>query len=167
MDEQTETDASGNVNNVFNGEFSISLFLYSSCPHPRMTRSGLALVPERSEVPAPASTDAVLPVPESVSTVSGDISSSEPATTTSLPQSTESQSTTASAQQKASDLVGQAQQQASETAGQGQQKSSESEQAANQNDEEVVPQVQESLSNAAQTTKENALPAGKLFFCKF
>ncbi|GAA5976231.1 hypothetical protein JCM5350_001389 [Sporobolomyces pararoseus] len=134
MDEQTETDASGNVNNVFN-------------------------VPERSEVPAPASTDAVLPVPESVSTVSGDISSSEPATTTSLPQSTESQSSTASAQQKASDLVGQAQQQASETAGQVQQKTSESVQAAKQKVDEVVPQVQESLSNAAQTTKENALPA--------
>ncbi|GAA5900907.1 uncharacterized protein JCM6883_004695 [Sporobolomyces salmoneus] len=131
VDEQTETDSSGNVNNVFN-------------------------VPERSEVSAPASTDAVLPVPESVSTVSGNVSSSEPATTSALPQSTESQTTGVT--QKASDLVGQAQQQASETAGQVQQKSAETVQAAKEKVDEVVPQVKETLSGAAQTTKEHAAP---------
>ncbi|GAA5879921.1 hypothetical protein JCM16303_004400 [Sporobolomyces ruberrimus] len=122
MDEQSETDASGNVNNVFN-------------------------VPERNAIPAPASTDAVLPVPESVSTVSGDVSSTEPATTIASPQTTEP-TTAASIQQ-----------QASETAEQVQQKTTETVQAAKEKIDEVAPQVKETLAQAAQTTKENAGPA--------
>ncbi|GAA6019676.1 hypothetical protein JCM11491_004878 [Sporobolomyces phaffii] len=132
-DEQSETDSSGNVNNTFT-------------------------VPEKPAVAAPASTEAILPVPESVSTVSGDVSTTEPATTDASVQPAQP-TTVESLQQQATDLAGQAQQQATETAGQVQEKTAETVQAAQEKIDEVAPQVKETLSNAAQTTKENAGPA--------
>lgn len=162
MDEQSETDASGNVNNVFYGSFFnpnllFSLELYSL--------EILFLVPEQSAVPAPSSADSILPVPESVSTVSGDVSSTEPATTqASIPSSsTDAQSL----QQQAIEVAGQAQQKASETAGQVGQQVSQTAQLAKEKIDEVAPQVKDSLAQAAQATKENAGPAGKSFFERF
>ncbi|GAA5933953.1 hypothetical protein JCM1841_002543 [Sporobolomyces salmonicolor] len=109
--EPSETDASGNVNNVF------------TVPEK----------PESGDILLLNEPDAALPVPESVSTVEGDISSSVPAITSALPP----QETEPTTQEKANEVA----------------------RAVREKAAEAVPQVQESVKAAAEQVQETVGPA--------
>ncbi|GAA5878198.1 hypothetical protein JCM1840_004033 [Sporobolomyces johnsonii] len=109
--EPSETDASGNVNNVF------------TVPEK----------PELAQIIPLNEPESGLPVPESVATVEGDVSSTVPATTSALPPQAAEPTT--------------------------QEKASEAASAVQEKAEEVVPQVQESVKAAAEQVQETVGPA--------
>lgn len=134
-DDPTETDGSGNVNNVYH-------------------------VPEKTVVAAQAtSSDAALPVPESSSTVAGNVSAL-PATTVSAgsTNNTAAPGAMEQAQTKAAEAATGAQAAASSA----QEKAAEVASQAQQKVVEVAPVVKDQAVDLVNKTTETVKPAGEL-----